>query len=430
MRICLLTLVLSAVTTLGFAATKPQSIEDRSTHRQSSVISIADVKNPLKINAFCLDAQGNIVAVCGSGPGEVRVVNDQGEIVRSWDLDVRPEAVNVASDGSILVGGIGKLFRFDSQGNEVKSIASPHVEHLRSDNPKLREQAISYIKRRSGTFTASSLEDRVNRYEAIIEQLQKRGETGELNEAEERMLKLLPNTLKYYKQKLEIAQKKEEGQKNGEDGPSEEEIKSQIESMIASKMRISAISSSKDYVFVTTRAIEGYGFDVWRTDKNFNNSEVIIKGLSGCCGQMDVQCCEQGIFVAENSRDRVVHYDVNGKEISHWGKSDRTGIDGFGSCCNPMNVCFDKKGYIYTAEASLGRIKQFDSKGKLISYIGDVDLVPGCKNVSIAVSPVNNNIYMLDLTRNHIKVMQPKPVQKTEAEDVEGDDSNKTAAAE
>ena len=74
-----------------------------------------------------------------------------------------------------------------------------------------------------------------------------------------------------------------------------------------------------------------------------------------------------------------------------------------------MNVCFDPNGDVYTAEASTGRIKRFNAKGELLSYIGDVDLVPGCKNVSIGVSPVNDNIYMLDLTRNHIKLMQPKP---------------------
>ena len=78
---------------------------------------------------------------------------------------------------------------------------------------------------------------------------------------------------------------------------------------------------------------------------------------------MDVQCCKKGLFVAENSRDRVVHYDIDGNEITKWGKSDRTGIDGFTSCCNPMNVCFDASGDVYTAEASSGRIKRFDSNG-------------------------------------------------------------------
>ena len=41
--------------------------------------------------------------------------------------------------------------------------------------------------------------------------------------------------------------------------------------------------------------------------------------------------------------------------------------------------------------------------------MGDVKLVPGCKNVSIAVSADGSKVYMLDLTRNHIVVMEKKP---------------------
>ncbi|MCP4777245.1 MAG: hypothetical protein GY880_23740, partial [Planctomycetaceae bacterium] len=167
--------------------------------------------------------------------------------------------------------------------------------------------------------------------------------------------------------------------------PTEAQITSLVDSMIRTKMRVSSISSTGDHLFVTTRGTTGYGYDVWKMNLQFKNAEVIVSGLSGCCGQMDVQCCESGIYVAENSRDRVVHYDINGTEVNKWGKSDRTGINGFTSCCNPMNVCFDEKGHVYTAESGSGRIKCFDSKGQLVSYVGDVDLVPGCKNVSIAV---------------------------------------------
>ncbi len=418
MRFSVFALMLCVSANLGFAA-GGTSIEDQSTHQQSAIVKIADDDNPLKINAFCMDAEGHIVAVCGSGPGEVRIVNDEGEILRSWKVNVRPEAINVASDGSILVGGEGELFRFDREGKVLKTTKSPHAQRLTSDNKEVREQAIAYLKRRSGTSSSSSLEARVATYEQMIKQLEERGAKSELNESEERTLELLPKTLERYKEQL-AAQKEKEGDQE-EKGPSEEEIDRQIQSMIKTKMKISSISSSDDYIFVTTRSLAGYGFDVWRTGNDFADGEVIIKSLSGCCGQMDVQCCKQGIFVAENSRDRVVHYDIDGKKITQWGKSDRTGVDGFGSCCNPMNVCFDKEGYIYTAEASLGRIKRFDATGKLVSYVGDVDLVPGCKNVSIAVSPVNDNVYMLDLTRNHIKVMFPKPAgEKDSKKDADG----------
>lgn len=407
-----------------------KSIDELATHQQVAIIEIADQDNPLGINAFCLDAKGQIVAACGDGPGAVRIVNDEGKILRSWEIDVRPESINVADDGSILVGGEGKLFRFSATGAKLHEVDSPHAEKLRNSKQALRKVAVEYLQRRAGSAQAY-----VSAYENMIQQLQARAAKGKLNASEERMLSdTLPKMVERYKAQVAAESADDQG-----DGPSEAAIQSQVESLLRSKMRISSISSTGDHVFIATSAIEGYGYDVWKMNRQFADADVIVTGLSGCCGQMDVQCCKQGIFVAENSRDRVVHFDFAGNEITNWGKSDRTGIDGFASCCNPMNVCFDSDGYVYTAESSIGRIKQFNAQGELIAYVGDVDLVPGCKNVSIAVSPVNDNIYMLDLTRNHIKMMQPKPAgtvaktpppdQTTNNQSQSGDFSSAVAAA-
>ncbi|HBE68248.1 MAG TPA: hypothetical protein DDW52_08885 [Planctomycetaceae bacterium] len=403
MRSTILGTVLCIVAAVASAADSVSSIESKSTHRQATTIKLAD--DAPTINAFCLNAQGEIVAVCGSGPGELLIIDDSGEVTKNWEVDVKPEAVNVRPDGTLLVAGEGKLFHYDRSGKLLKTATSPHAARLKSDDEELRKSAIASLKQRGGR---SMVEARVKSYKSLIEQLEKMSELRELTEAEKSTLQAISDLNERYTLQLEAM-----GDDDEEKGPTEEAIQQQIDVLIRSKMRISSVCSSADAVFVTTRALSGYGYDVWKTGADLSGGEIIIEGLRGCCGQMDVQCCQRGLFVAENSADRVVHYDFDGTKITQWGKSDRTGIDGFGSCCNPMNVCFDGSGHVYTAEASLGRIKKFDATGNLIDFIGDVDLVPGCKNVSIAVSPVNDNIYMLDLTRNHIVIMQPKTASDT-----------------
>ena len=74
-----------------------------------------------------------------------------------------------------------------------------------------------------------------------------------------------------------------------------------------------------------------------------------------------------------------------------------------------MNVAFGPDGTIYTAESNSGRIKRYSPEGQLIDLVGSVELVPGCKKVSIAVSKDHQRVYMLDITRNHIIVMEAKP---------------------
>ncbi len=424
----LLVLILPAFVfapSLAFAIEQPADIDEESTHKQTRVIEISQGDDDqMQVNAFCLNKKGEILAACGEGPGEIRVLNDQGKLLRSWKIDVKPEAINVTSDGEILAGGEGKLFKFSATGKKLIEEDAPHAESLRENTETLREEAIAYLDRYKNRGSAATLKLQVESYERMLKQIE---EKDELTEQDESLLKLLPDLLKSRKASLAIAEKAEKAKAESgekEEGPDEEAIAAQVKSMMKSKMRIASISTDGESVFVATRALKGYGFAIWKTNQSMAEGEEIVTGLSGCCGQMDVQACENGLFVAENSRKRVVRYDSKGEELLKWGKADRTGLDGFTSCCNPMNVCFNKNGDVFTAESNTGRIKRFSAEGEFLDFVGDVKLVPGCKNVSIAVTPNHDRVYMLDLTRNHIVVMEKKP----ESQKPKGDATESTAS--
>jgi sugar lactone lactonase YvrE len=72
-----------------------------------------------------------------------------------------------------------------------------------------------------------------------------------------------------------------------------------------------------------------------------------------------------------------------------------------------MNVAFGPGDAVYTAEDDTGRIKRYSPDGELLGLVGAVDLAPGCKNVSIAVSSDGNRVYMLDITHGYIVRMEP-----------------------
>ena len=187
----------------------------------------------------------------------------------------------------------------------------------------------------------------------------------------------------------------------------DEEIDQLVEDSIKYKTQASSISATDDNVFLATRAAVGYGFEIWKMDADFAGGKQIVSQLSGCCGQMDVKANANGLFVAENSKHRVCRFDRDGKQICNWGHGARSGIEGFGSCCNPMNVAFGPGDVVYTAEDNTGRIKRYSPDGELLGLVGSVELVPGCKNCSIAVSSDGTRVYMLDITRGHIVRMEP-----------------------
>lgn len=379
---------------------KPVKVPE-GTHEQIAIIEVGSKTGlglgmGMRINTFCMNKEGNLLAACGNGPGEIRVFNRDGKLLETWSVPIAPDAINVDQDGTVYVAGSGKLLKLDRHGKTIMTKEAPHAKAVKKNSAKLREQVVQQMKARSQGMR--SMGTMVPRLQRMIDDIKDKKKT--LSEQDKQRIVTYERIMERYKKMAESAKVKE---------PSKKEIDAQVEAMSKRKLRVSSLSTNDKEVFIACSAATGYGYEVWRTDKNFENGSVIVKNLRGCCGQMDVQCNQEGIFVAENSRHRVNHYDRDGKLIKHWGKRDRNGVKGFGSCCNPMNVAVGRKGEVYTAESNLGYIKRYSADGKYLDFVGKVKLVPGCKNVSIMVSPDGDRVYMMDLTRNHIIVMARKP---------------------
>jgi len=406
MRKLLLTFVLTIISSASAFAETAKDIDEQATHEQTALIKVVnDRDETLQVNTFCLDAQGHILAGCGNGPGEVRIYDEDGRYLETWETTIKPEAINVDPNGTILIAGSGKLQRYNDKGLMISEAAAPHLAGSEDAIAKLRESVVKQMTDRTAVY-----ERQIGIYEKQIETLKAKEEPTKVDE---QRIAAYERTIKSFKETIERL--------GGQKEPSEEQIDAMVKAQLASKTKVASISTDGKSVYVATPAMVGYGFDVWKVDNEFANPESIVTGLRGCCGQMDVQASTNGIYVAENSRHRVVCFDGKGEEVRNWGKRDREGIEGFTSCCNPMNLCFGKTGDVYTAESNTGRIKQFSADGELIAYVGDVKLVPGCKKVSIAVSADSDRVYMLDITRNHIVMMKRKTAEAKIEKEIKAD---------
>jgi len=154
-----------------------------------------------------------------------------------------------------------------------------------------------------------------------------------------------------------------------------------------------------------------------RFDRDLGSAKKIAEGMHGCCQRLDLTTKDGTLYVAENSRYRVVKMDRDGKSLGSWGKRDRRNIEGFGSCCNPMNLCFGPGGVLYTSESGLGRVKRYTTDGKFLSLVGEVGvtrftraggLAASCSNIAIAASSDGSRVFVQDVKTNGIRVLVGK----------------------
>lgn len=164
-----------------------------------------------------------------------------------------------------------------------------------------------------------------------------------------------------------------------------------------------------------------------RFKRDLTEPTIIAEDMRGCCRRLDMVAWEGELFVAENARHRVVKFDSTGKVLSKWGARDRVNIEGFGSCCNPMNLYYSPKGDLYTAESGLGRIKRYSPDGKFLGLVGYVGvarfqqagrLAASCSNIAVAVNNDESRVYVLDYKDNLIRVMERKNNIKTIASEI------------
>ncbi|MCO6046694.1 hypothetical protein NG895_22590 [Aeoliella sp. ICT_H6.2] len=410
------------------------------THRQVKIIKAnQEGLSNTKLNCFCMTLDGRILAGCGSSKdnGEIRVFNSDGDYVETWSTPVKVEAINVrANDGHVFVAGDGRLVQLDDTGSLIADKPSPHASVSKEQAAKMRQAVIDQLTSRVKLYQqqAKIYDQQIELIGAQVEKLQTKldelpaaeegtDEAAEGEEADSESAVASRTRAMFEKQLTQLERSKGSLERTkelwnkrieqlGDAEPSEEDIQRQIESQVSRKLAVASISAVDDQVYIACSAAVGYGYSVWAISDDFASGEEIIGDLRGCCGQMDVQVNDHGIYVAENSRDRVVCFDHKGEEVTHWGHSAREGIRGFGSCCNPMNVAFGPEHTVYTAESGTGRIKQYTSDGQLLQVVGSADLVPGCKKVSIGVSSDGNRVFMLDITRDHIVMMDRIPAEE------------------
>ena len=428
-------LLLNVLSTLVGAATedaKPADVAG-STHKQIGDIKIRGERSGHQLQSFAVNADGHIFAVVGpsrpngnvklegkNNSSEIRVFDGDGKDLRQWTVDFAVQSISIAPNGLIYVSGNGKIAKFDAEGKELAKADVPHVTKLLKDSDKLREEAEAQLEEEKEQY-AEQLKQMTEQVDAQKKLLAEHKEKLEAKPEEERTAaaKRQIRTLEMTVKNLETNNKslmtfyKQRGERKIDD----------VINDLTSRLKITnALTVSDKDVFIASGVMKGYGYAIWRTSLDFEGAEQIVSGLSGCCGQMDIRCCEDGVFVAENSRKRVVQYDREGKQVRYWGEGDRNGGAGakFGGCCNPMNLCFGSNGEVLTAESE-GYIKRFTKEGSFLGVVGQAKVSGGCKNVTINLSPNGEKAYFFDLQGSRIVILNQKPEDEAPAEEPKTD---------
>lgn len=380
-------LILTFVATTGLYATETEkSAEQAATHKQIELFKPTRSGRAISLHTFCMDAQANILA-CTSDDKKhfLQVYSPERKLIRETPLTFGATAVSVTKDGTIFVAGDGHMAKISPAGEVIETKDTPNIGDRDSIKERLEKAGQEQLKQYSESMQTQidSIQERIDKITAKASE--------DLSERDRKRLKTLETQKQTYEESIK----------------SYKEYFANPEQLLQNAFSVTAMAVNSKSVYLACDSIDGQGYEVWRMNHDFSEPEKLLSDLGGCCGQFDIQVDEQNLILAENTKFKVGLLDLDGKRVSDFGQSNRMGGNGFGSCCNPMNVRCCSNGDILTAESSIGWIKRYDREGNLQAIVGKAKIGGGCKHVPIGYDAERDRYYMMYQDRNAICVLVP-----------------------
>ena len=395
---------------VGAAATL-YGADSAATHKQVRTIVPQYQGVRVSLNTFCLGPDQNLYLCCNtngdadasSSGGVVLVYTGNGELVREIPLSFAPQAINFSSQGAMFLAGSGKVARLSSKGAVEIEKDAPNI----GNKEEMLEQLTKSAEEQRKTITASYT-DQLEKIKTQIEAIEEESEKADPDDKKgasrrERRMRMLTQQRDQWQTIVDQI-----GQSFAV--PSSETALRQV-------MRSTGIAVSNQDVFVSLPNTVGYGYSIYRMNHDLEEGKVVKGNVGGCCGQLDIQSDGENLLIAENTSFTVGIYDRDGKKLTSWGKRGRAEPDGFGSCCNPMNVRCCPNGEILTAESSIGDIKRFSKSGEFLGFVGRATVAGGCKHVAIGWDNQRDWHYMMHQDKSTVAVLVPKDQAPTETDE-------------
>jgi len=173
---------------------------------------------------------------------------------------------------------------------------------------------------------------------------------------------------------------------------------------------VTGLAVTDQDVFMAVPAPSDFTYRVYRFDHKLKNSKLTVEKLRGCCGQMDIQSHDGNLWVSHNARHTVQSHDRNGQELMKFGKAGKVKPSDFGGCCEPKCMRVLSNGDVLVAESGPPTCtKRFTASGKFVEVVAVVEDTKGdCVRVTVAMSPDGSRYYMLDTTRDAIRIFKAK----------------------
>jgi hypothetical protein len=192
--------------------------------------------------------------------------------------------------------------------------------------------------------------------------------------------------------------------------PVKEQLVVMKKSLEQRRSEVTGLATTGEDIYMAVPSPSDFTYRVYRFNVALQDPKLVVDKLRGCCGQMDVEAIDGKLWIPHNARHEVESHDRDGKELTKFGTAGRVKASDFGGCCEPKNLRLLPNGDILAAESGPPTcIKRFSADGKFLGVVALVNNAAGdCVRVTVEASADGKRYYLLDTTRDAIRVFETK----------------------
>lgn len=182
-----------------------------------------------------------------------------------------------------------------------------------------------------------------------------------------------------------------------------------LDSLKHRRADVTGLAVTERDVFVAVPSPTDFTYRVYRFTRGLTEPTLIVEKLRGCCSQMDIQTHGEQLWIAHNARHTIECRDRDGQLLRKFGERGQIKAEDFGGCCEPKNLRVLADGQVLAAESGPPTcIKRFTADGKFVEVLALLEGPGDCVRVTVAPSPDGTRYYLLDTTRDAIRVFARK----------------------
>ena len=346
---------------------------------------------------------GNAIRKSAFPPGLIQIYRADGELLREFPIDFRPETIASDSKGNLFVGGPMVICKFNHAGELLNRSVPPNLLALTP------EERVAIVQKNLDAM-AEQTSEITRRQLQLVEQVLRARDGLDESQLPAKGKIQTPGNRFAAMETGDLLRMREVLMRGLEESAVRDPLtEERIQQGLGRLGRVKSIAVIEDELFVAMQAPPGEeGYEVWRLSSELLEPARIIERLPPAFIELEIQSDGEHLFLPEGMRGQLAVYSRTGEPIRKIALPNSTESPlGERTRISIRNIRLTAQGEILLYVEPDHSIQRLSPSGELVGAVGRIEKLRSGLSTPFAFDEKQSRYYLLEPATATIRVLEP-----------------------